>query len=264
MSPQSVLVVGASRGLGLALVKHYSSVINPCNVFATVRGSAPSDTFPKGVRVIESVDCSKEDCGQKVVDGLQGASVDLVAYVAGVLKPEAGRCSIENLSWKDEILMYSVCSIAPVFVVKSLLFASSLSPSAKILFLTSEAGSVTLRTESEGGGAFGHHGSKAAANMVGHLLSYDLKERGIPIAMIHPGFLKTDMTKNAGMEEFYDKMGAITPEEAAKPLADFVDKLDLSMSGKFWAPLGAKGIGNAEEVLGKEVLDKPGPLEIPW
>lgn len=38
------------------------------------------------------------------------------------------------------------------------------------------------------------------------------------------------------MEEFYDKMGAITPEEAAKPLADFAEKLDLSMSGKFWAP----------------------------
>lgn len=46
----------------------------------------------------------------------------------------------------------------------------------------------------------------------------------------------TDMTKNAGMEEFYDKMGAITPEEASKPLADFVEKLDMSMSGKFWAP----------------------------
>ncbi|KIR27828.1 cytoplasmic protein [Cryptococcus deuterogattii 99/473] len=253
MPPQSVLVIGASRGLGLALVKHYSSVIHPSNIFATVRGSAPSDIFPKGVRVIESVDCSKEDCGQKVVDGLQGAAVDLVAYVAGVLKPEA-----------DELMMYTVCSIAPVFVVKSLLFASSLSPSAKIIFLTSEAGSITLRTESEGGGAFGHHGSKAAANMVGHLLSYDLKERGIPIAMIHPGFLKTDMTKNAGMEEFYDKMGAITPEEASKPLTDFVEKLDMRMTGKFWAPLGARGIGNAEEVLGKEVLDKPGPLEIPW
>ncbi len=32
---------------------------------------------------------------------------------------------------------------------------------------------------------FGHHGSKAAANMIGHLLGYDLKERGIVIAMIH-------------------------------------------------------------------------------
>jgi hypothetical protein len=48
--------------------------------------------------------------------------------------------------------------------------SSSLSPNAKIVVLTSEAGSVTLRTEGEGGGMYGHHGSKAAGNMIGHLL----------------------------------------------------------------------------------------------
>jgi hypothetical protein len=34
---------------------------------------------------------------------------------------------------------------------------------------------------------YGHHGSKAAANMVGHLLGYDLKKKGIPIVMVHVG-----------------------------------------------------------------------------
>jgi hypothetical protein len=63
--------------------------------------------------------------------------------------------------------------------------SSSLSPSAKIIMLTSEGGSLTLRTESEGGGMYGHHGSKAAGNMVGKLLGYDLKKSGVPIAMIH-------------------------------------------------------------------------------
>ena len=29
---------------------------------------------------------------------------------------------------------------------------------------------------------------------------------------------------------------AVTPEEAAVPFADFVDKLDMSMTGKHWAP----------------------------
>jgi hypothetical protein len=103
--------------------------------------------------------------------------------------------------------MYTICAIAPVFLVQALYvhflvvllssefhleewlifrtMSSSLSPAAKVVILTSEAGSVTLRTEGEGGGMYGHHGSKAAGNMIGHLLGYDLKERGVPIAMIH-------------------------------------------------------------------------------
>lgn len=60
------------------------------------------------------------------------------------------------------------------------------------------------------------------------------------------------MTKNAGMEEFYDKMGgeffganlnvhlgltpAVTPEEACGPVTEFFEVLDMSMTGKFWAP----------------------------
>lgn len=32
---------------------------------------------------------------------------------------------------------------------------------------------------------YGHHGSKAAGNMIGKLLGFDLKEKGIPVAMIH-------------------------------------------------------------------------------
>jgi len=101
-------------------------------------------------------------------------------------------------------------------------------------------------------------------NMVGKLLGFDLMDKGIAIAMIHPGFLKTEMTKGAGMEQFYDKMGAVTPEEAAKPFADFVDNLTLDMSGKLWAPMGPRGIGNAEEVLGSHVKNHKGPLELPW
>ncbi|WWD01011.1 hypothetical protein V866_007949 [Kwoniella sp. B9012] len=264
MPPQTALIVGASKGLGLALVKKYSDLIGGTNVYATVRGymddKEKSSTFPQGVHVIEDIDVSEEGVGDKIVEGLQGAAVGLVVYVSGILKPE----EMGKANWKDEIAMYTICAIAPVFVVQSLLMSSSLAPEAKIILLTSEAGSITLRTQGEGGGMYGHHGSKAAGNMVGHLLSYDLKERGVSIAMIHPGFLKTEMTKDAGMEEFYEKMGAVTPEEASGPFVEFAEKLNIDMSGKFWAPMGARGIGNAEEVLGKDWTKQPGPLELPW
>lgn len=54
---------------------------------------------------------------------------------------------------------------------------------------------------------------------------------------------------------------AIEPEEAVPPFLDFVSTLTMDRTGEFWAPLGPKGIGNAEEVLGKGL---PTPLEVPW
>ncbi|WWC69096.1 uncharacterized protein I206_103032 [Kwoniella pini CBS 10737] len=269
MPPQTVLIVGASKGLGLSLVKKYSKEIGSSNVFATIReenqdNSANSENsnseFPKGLNIIENIDVSNENVGEKIIKGLNGKTINLLIYVSGILKSE----KIEKLNWKDELSMYTICSIAPVFIIQSLLMSSSFAPDSKVMFLTSEAGSITLRTQGEGGGMYGHHGSKAAANMVGHILSYDLKERGITIAMIHPGFLKTGMTKDAGMEEFYEKMGAVTPDEAAVPFYEFAEKLNMDMTGKFWAPMGARGIGNAEEVLGKEWTKQPGPHELPW
>lgn len=54
---------------------------------------------------------------------------------------------------------------------------------------------------------------------------------------------------------------AVTPDEAARSLVLFADGLDMSKSGEFWAPRGAKDIGTAKEVLGK---DLPTPLQLPW
>lgn len=54
---------------------------------------------------------------------------------------------------------------------------------------------------------------------------------------------------------------AIEPSEAAPPFIDFFSTLSMEHTGEFWAPLGPKGIGNAEEVLGKNL---PTPLQVPW
>lgn len=61
----------------------------------------------------------------------------------------------------------------------------SFAPSAKFILITTEGGSIALRTKEEGGGNYGHHGSKAAANMAGKLLSNDFNDKGITVAMIH-------------------------------------------------------------------------------
>lgn len=53
------------------------------------------------------------------------------------------------------------------------------------MLITTEGGSIALRTKEEGGGNFGHHGSKAAENMVGKLLANDLLDSGVTVFMIH-------------------------------------------------------------------------------
>ena len=63
--------------------------------------------------------------------------------------------------------------------------SNSLAPNGKVALITTEGGSIALRTKEEGGGNYGHHASKAAANMVGRLLSHDLVDDGIAVVMIH-------------------------------------------------------------------------------
>ena len=149
---------------------------------------------------------------------------------------------------------------------------------SKVVLVSSESGSIALRHETEGGGNYGHHASKAALNMVGKLLSLDLKEKGVVVSIVHPGFMRTEMTKGVGFDKFWDEGGgelvicsflfyftdphlAVTPDEAAKSLIEWTEQLDISKTGQYWAPRGPGDIGTAEPVLGK---DLPTPLNLPW
>jgi hypothetical protein len=69
------------------------------------------------------------------------------------------------------------------------------------------------------GGNYGHHGSKAALNMVGRLLSLDLKPLGVAVGIVHP-----DST--------------VRTEEAAKGVMAFANDFTIEQTGTFWAAKG--------------------------
>lgn len=156
--------------------------------------------------------------------------------------------------------MYTTSSIAPVFIVHGLFHAGLLAKGSKVILVSSESGSITLRHESEGGGNYGHHASKAALNMTGKVLSLDLKDAGVVVSIVHPGFMRTEMTKGVGFDKYWDAGGgksrvsggllfsdiigtnadnpAVTPDEAAESLVGWTGKLDISKTGEYWAPRG--------------------------
>ena len=81
--------------------------------------------------------------------------------------------------------MYATCALAPPFLAAQLLAGHNFAPGAKLLLVTTEGGSLALRTADEGGGNYAHHASKAAQNMVGRLLSLDLGPKGVTVVNIH-------------------------------------------------------------------------------
>ena len=195
----NVLIVGASRGLGAELAKQYAS---NNTVFATSR----SDKIPeatKNVEYIPNIDVAQEQAGKQLASHLDKTKLDTVIITAGYFATE----SFDSPSWENEIKMYTTSSIAPVFIVHHLVKAGLLVKGSKIVLVSSESGSITLRHESEGGGNYGHHASKSALNMVGKLLSLDLKDKGIVVAIVHPGFMRTEMTKGVGFDKFWDAGG---------------------------------------------------------
>ncbi|MCJ1284391.1 hypothetical protein MMC26_003722 [Xylographa opegraphella] len=254
----TVLVVGASRGLGSELAKQYAAR-DGTTVVATSRSSQASSD--KDIVWISGIDVASKDAGAKLAVGCRPyAPIDIAIITAGYFGTE----SFDQPDWDAEVKMYTTSAIGPVFLVHHLVRSGAVAAGAKIILVSSESGSITLRHESEGGGNYGHHASKAASNMVGKLLSLDLKEKGVAVGMVHPGFMRTEMTKGVGFDKFYDDGGAVTPAKAAKSLIDFVDKFDMGMTGEYWAPRGSGDIGTAGPVLGKDLANSASPLKLPW
>ncbi|KAI1608052.1 3-oxoacyl-reductase [Exophiala viscosa] len=256
----STLIVGATRGLGKALVSYYAEHLS-YDVFATCRSvNPPSDPNSVSITWIPNIDLSKPSCGHDLAASLTGKSIHTVIITAGYFATE----NFGEANWDEQVKMYTLSSVAPIFVVQELVRSSVLTKGSRVVLVSSESGSITLRHEQEGGGNFGHHGSKAALNMVAKQLSFDLKDKGIVVVSVHPSFMRTEMTKGVGFDKFWDDGGALKPEDAARILSDWVEKiLSIERTGTYWAPRGTADIGNWDVVMGKETA-REGPVQLPW
>lgn len=258
----NILVVGATRGLGASIVQKSAADANN-HVLATARSSTPpSDTT--NITYIPNIDLESAEAGSDILKFLDSQSVyhlDIVIITAGYFATE----SLKEPSFSAQERMYRACVIGPTILVTALANKDDklLDSKSKIIFVSSESGSITLRHEKEGGGNYGHHASKTALNMSAKLLSLDLKERGIAVVAVHPGFMRTEMTRSVGFDKFWDDGGAVTPDVAAESLIEWIETFDISKTGQYWAPRGPGDIGTAEPVLGPK--DKlPTPLQLPW
>ena len=101
-----------------------------------------------------------------------------------------------------------------------------------IVIITSQAGSVEWRfTQNPEGHDYGHHMSRAACNIGGVLLAEELKSKGIPVLMLHPGFNKTGMTSKYA--HIWEVEGAVDAAVGAKRVLHEVKDATMERTGQF-------------------------------
>jgi NAD(P)-dependent dehydrogenase (short-subunit alcohol dehydrogenase family) len=207
------VVTGANRGIGLELCRQLHA--RGEGVLAACRHVSP-ELEALGCRVAEGVDVTSDDAGA-VLDWVLGdGPVDVLVCNAGVLRPER----IETLDVEGARLQFEVNALGPLRVISTLL--PRLGQGAKIGLVSSRAGSIG---DGPSGGMYGYRMSKAALNMAGANLAHELAPRGILVAVLHPGFVRTEMTGGAG---------TVDPPESAAGMIARIDELDTTRSGRFF------------------------------
>ncbi len=143
------------------------------------------------------------------------SSLDCLINNAGILTNE----NLVDLNLERMRRQFEVNALGPLRVTLALL--DKLHPGSKVAIVTSRVGSIA---DNSSGGMYGYRMSKAAVNMAGANLAIDLREKGIPVALLHPGMVATEMTGNRG----------VSPAHAAAGLIQRIDALNLETSGHFW------------------------------
>lgn len=217
-----VLITGANRGIGLALVKAYASRRD--KVFAAIRTTSDRyeldefvKTAPKWVDVIEMDVSDPAEIG-RVRRRLEAEPIDVLINNAGIGGPD--RQTATDMDFDGLAEAFNVNTIAPLRVANAFL-PNVKAAKGKIITLSSQMGSTGASSDN-----LAYRVSKQAVNRLMRGLATELKQQGVPVLIVHPGWVKTEMGGEGAQ---------LTPEESAANLLKLIDKLDIASTGRFLA-----------------------------
>jgi NAD(P)-dependent dehydrogenase (short-subunit alcohol dehydrogenase family) len=216
----TVVVSGASRGIGLALVEQYlsggSEVIAICRDPASatgldaLRASHPTLTVLRG-------DVSNAASIAEAVTAIGDKPVELLLNVAGTLAMEF---KPEDINFDTWAASFDVMITGPFRMLMALL-PNLERARGKVVSVSSQIGASDWAV----GGFYSYGAAKAGLNRAMKSLAVDLRDRGVTVAVVHPGYVKTDLGgPNA----------EISPEESARGIKQVADGLALDATGSFY------------------------------
>lgn len=196
-----VLVVGGSRGLGQEFVEQL--LAKGATVIATHREAEPPASLSNlsaGTTKLSflRLDVSDENSivdASKILGDRIGSSLSHIIHNAGVI---GDRQSLGAVTSDDIMEVLKINVVGPVLVAQyfSPLFDKKKIEAPVLAIMTSKVGSID---DNGSGGIYAYRSSKSAVNQIAKSLSIDMAEDGVKVVLLHPGYVRTDMTRGNGL-----------------------------------------------------------------
>lgn len=213
------IVTGSDRGIGAAMCAQLAA--RGDHPIAACFADAP-ELRQSGVEVVSGVDITTDAGVLRLMQAVGAREVRVLVHNAGlVIERRFGEFDFDAFQRE-----YAVNTLGPLRVTQALL--PNLRAGSRIGLVTSRVGSLS---ENGSGGLWGYRMSKAAANMAGINLAHELKPRGIAVACLHPGSVRTQMTAALADQETVGQL--VEPEVAARGLIARLDELSMESTGTF-------------------------------
>jgi len=218
----TVLITGTNRGIGLEFTKQYAEA--GWDVLACCRTPANAEALNKlaaqhdNIR-IHALDVANFEQVDLLARQLSDIAIDVLINNAGVY-PSGGLSDAEVDNWLNS---FKINSIAPLKMASAFTTHMTKSKLKKLVTLSSKMGSIDDNTS---GGSYMYRSTKTAVNSIMKSLSHDLKQVGIAVATLHPGWVETDMGGPNAL---------IQVQTSVEGLRKVIDALNLNNSGRFIA-----------------------------
>lgn len=222
MSAYSVLITGASRGLGLEFTKQYAAdgwhVLACCRHPQSAMALQALAAAHSNIKILtlDVADFAQIDA---LATQLKNESIDVLINNAGVYPAS----SFGDTNYDEWAQGFKTNSMAPLKMAEAFVQHVTRSQLKKIATITSKMGSIDDNTSGE---SYSYRASKCAVNMVMKSLSIDLKPYGISVVTLHPGWVQTDMGGSNAL---------ISATTSVAGLRSVIEHLSIADTGKFMA-----------------------------
>jgi len=210
----TVLIVGASRGIGHEMVRQYRA--DGWRVIATARKQEDCEALVRMGAVAHQLDVTGAESIAALGWRLDDEKIDSAWLVAGVYGPDHG--SFPTGPEFDAVMHTNVLAAMRLIPIIGPLLADT---RGKLAVLSSRMGSIGERSDTQG---TLYRASKAALNSVLKDASITYGAQGVTCIAFHPGWVQTEMGGSSA---------ALTPEHSVRDLRATLAQVDASANGSF-------------------------------